>query len=739
MSPFGPDCGGRLELRLQVSEAAAMATWGIHNDQTKIDPIADKSVRIGWDPLGDLAKLAPSRDAFKAAIAEKMPQIGEAQIPSSAGTVYRFVHAMQIGDVVVCPDRRTATLNIGVISGPYEFHPESDVHQHWRPVQWIRTGVPRTELSTAAQNEISSATTLFQVTTGEDEIGHLLEVPQAGTEADFSWAGYFPRLTNAFMKFRDDRDALLAKVWAVSDASGRSALFKYLRGDQRLDGSRGPVLDTDPFTLLGSFNRGIKSDARALIAQAYGEEFGVEPPYPQSFPGVPVLNNLNSWFFSFENERGEHEIDALWDLAEAAMNYSADANETTREQLVASFDASPGVGARKLSIALYWIRPDTFASYDSSSTKYLKDEFPELAAQLSLDSKLDGEQFLANTEKFAAWIADPASPFDSIPAFSLAAYNAQVTLPPAPVDPAVPGPAPVVESYNLESIRDDGCFITEAELEPMLERLRSKKNIVLQGPPGTGKTWLGRRLGWALCEERNSKRVQVVQFHPSLTYEDFVRGYRPTTTTGLDLADGPFLDMCTEAAADPDHNYVLVVEEINRGNPAQIFGELLTLIEADKRTPEQAMRLAYPRSKDEVFFVPSNLHLIGTMNVADRSLAIVDMALRRRFAFLELKPAFGDDWVEHVSGLGYDRDRLETFGKRLIELNETITQDHALGRQYCVGHSFVTPATDLDPKGPDTDGWWRRVIETDVRPLLEEYWFDRPDLANEACKTLLAP
>jgi 5-methylcytosine-specific restriction protein B len=122
---------------------------------------------------------------------------------------------------------------------------------------------------------------------------------------------------------------------------------------------------------------------------------------------------------------------------------------------------------------------------------------------------------------------------------------------------------------------------------------------------------LGRRLGWALCNQKNSKRVQVLQFHPSLTYEDFVRGWRPTSSMGLELADGPFLDMCAQASADPDNEYVLVVEEINRGNPAQVFGELLTLIEADKRSPEQAMRLAYPRSKDEVFFVPSNLHLIA--------------------------------------------------------------------------------------------------------------------------------
>ena len=181
-------------------------------------------------------------------------RIDEASIPNQAGTVYRFVHAIKVGDVVVCPDRQTSTLNIGRVSGPYEFHPESDVHKQWRPVEWIRTAVPRDELSYAAQEEISSATTLFQIVTGEDEIGHLLATPQPDTKPDYSWSDFYPRLADALMQFRGDRTALLDKLWAASTASQRPQLFKYLRGDRRVDGSRGPVRDIDPFTVLGSFN-----------------------------------------------------------------------------------------------------------------------------------------------------------------------------------------------------------------------------------------------------------------------------------------------------------------------------------------------------------------------------------------------------------------------------------------------------------------------------------------------------
>jgi 5-methylcytosine-specific restriction protein B len=726
--------------------------WGVHNNRSEIDPLADGAVRIGWDEVGDLAKIGSTREAFKDALAERMPELAEEKIPASAGTLYRFVHTMAEGDVVVCPNRASSTLDIGTVSGPYEFHPESKVHKHWRPVTWLRSGVPRTELSVAAQNEVSAATTLFRIRTAEEEFEHLLTTPQPSVEADYSWADFYPRLADALVSYQNDRGMLLDMVWEVAKASGRPQLFKYLQSDHRTDGTTGPLRDVDPFTMLGTFNRGIRHEARALIARAYGEALSLDPPYPETFAGVPILNNLNSWFVSWENERGNHDVDSLWDLCRSAIDYATEATEETRERLVSAFDACATGGTRKLTMGVYWIRPHHFAAYDSTNTAFLKKRFPQVASGLSLDARIDGEQFLANTEALAAWLADPETPYDSFPELSHAAWNdlAAATAAAVVAEPAA-GEALAAtiasgdalpelsgETYGIDAIREDGCFISTTELEPMIERLRSRKNIVLQGPPGTGKTWLARRrLGWALCDERGTPRVQVVQLHPSLTYEDFVRGWRPSGD-GLGLADGPFLDMCTRAAADPDQTYVLVIEEINRGNPAQVLGELLTLIEADKRSPEHAMRLAYPRAKEERFFVPPNLYLIGTMNVADRSLAIVDMALRRRFAFIELRPSFGDDWVQHVSGLGYDLDLLERYGERVSRLNEVVTKDAALGRQYCVGHSYFTPAVRLEETGLDTVGWWRRVVETDVRPLLEEYWFDRPEVAEAECRKLLA-
>ncbi|MCL3817909.1 AAA family ATPase [Aeromicrobium wangtongii] len=738
-----------------VTDATALdlsnhAMWGIHNDQARIDPVADRAVRIGWDGAGNLSTVAPSREAFKKHLAEAMPEIEQQAIAGSAGTLYRFIHEIKVGDVVVCPNRSNRTLNVGRVSGDYEYRPDAEIHRHWRPVEWLRRNVSRDELSTAAQNEISSLITLFKIVTGREEVEQLITHPAAAAE-DFTWTDFYTELADRLLEYSTDRQSLLERVWSVAASSGFPHLFKYLKGDHRTDGTYGPLRDVDPFTVIASFNRGIKDDARAAIAAAFASEFGVTATLPTQFSGIPTANNLKSWFIRFETERGPHDIDGLWQLATAAIAYDTNANETTREDLVSAFDACATGNTRLLTMGLYWIRPRTFAAYDSVNSAYIKKKLPALAERLALSAKLSGEQFLSNTEALHEWLNSEASDFSATWELSRAAFNDAVEsaaerdlMEPAPTPDLPPVVPPVIpepdDPYDVASIREDGCFLPEEELSPMLERLRAKKNLVLQGPPGTGKTWLARRLGWALCAERGTPRVQILQFHPSLAYEDFVRGWRPSTSRiggGLSLEDGSFLLMCQRAAEDPSRDYVLVIEEINRGNPAQVLGELLTLIEADKRNESSAMRLAYPRSEEEMFFVPSNLYLVGTMNLADRSLAMVDMALRRRFAFIELRPQLGTDWVEYVTQLGYDPKLLEVYGQRVDALNQQISQDAALGRQYCVGHSYFTPAVPLEATGLDTTEWWQRVVETDVRPLLEEYWFDRSHLADEACGRLL--
>lgn len=297
---------------------------------------------------------------------------------------------------------------------------------------------------------------------------------------------------------------------------------------------------------------------------------------------------------------------------------------------------------------------------------------------------------------------------------------------------------PETRTYGVADIVNEGCFLGASALQGYLDALERKKNLILQGPPGTGKTWLAKRLGRALIGRESTGLLQSTQFHPTLSYEDFVRGWRPTANGTLALTDGLFLDLIKMAEAAPGSKFVLVIEEINRGNIAQIFGELLTLLEADKRSPADALTLTYRKHGEDPIYIPENLYLIGTMNLADRSLAIVDFALRRRFAFADLAPQFNERWKNFV----WDRNQVPTsvltaLAERIGVLNQRISDDRSLGEQYCIGHSFFTPThrkTINDPAG-----WIREVVQREIRPLLAEYWFDDPARVEDAAAALVGP
>jgi len=291
-------------------------------------------------------------------------------------------------------------------------------------------------------------------------------------------------------------------------------------------------------------------------------------------------------------------------------------------------------------------------------------------------------------------------------------------------------------TYGVRDILSDGCFLPEQMLRGYLDALERKKNLILQGPPGTGKTWLAKRLGRALIGQGASDLLQSVQFHPTLSYEDFVRGWRPSADGTLKLVDGLFLDVIKKAENNPGSRHVLVIEEINRGNLAQIFGELLTLLEADKRDAAEALTLTYRRPAEDKVHIPENLYIIGTMNLADRSLAIVDFALRRRFAFADLAPQFNDAWRTWVSERnGISLDFLADLASRIEVLNQRIEADRTLGAQYRIGHSFFTPTSDVAI--PDPLSWVAEIVDQEIRPLLSEYWFDEPQKVTDEADALI--
>jgi len=280
-----------------------------------------------------------------------------------------------------------------------------------------------------------------------------------------------------------------------------------------------------------------------------------------------------------------------------------------------------------------------------------------------------------------------------------------------------------------DALRD--LFMPQDEFESLLALLRRKKNLVLQGPPGTGKTFVAARLAFALMGEKATDRLQRVQFHASMSYEDFVQGYRPQKGGGFERQDGTFFSFCDHALQDPENDYVLLIDEINRADLGRVFGELLMLLEADKRSRDWGVALTYAEPDDANFHVPPNVHVIGTMNTADRSLALVDYALRRRFVFADLMPAFGRPEFRAFLTTRVGAELADEWIRRLAKVNARIADDPALGRGFQLGHSFICAPPDTD-----LSDWFEDVVRFELAPLLREYWFDEPDVVD-ACTRLL--
>jgi len=287
-----------------------------------------------------------------------------------------------------------------------------------------------------------------------------------------------------------------------------------------------------------------------------------------------------------------------------------------------------------------------------------------------------------------------------------------------------PTTATIAEPYSIEDALET-LFLDKEEVEEIILLWRAKRNIVLQGPPGVGKSFAAQKLAFALMEKADPDRVGFVQFHQSYSYEDFVEGFRPTDK-GFELKAGKFVQFCRKAEADQDNDYVFVIDEINRGNLSKILGELMLLIEGDKRGPGWSMQLA---SGKVAFHVPKNVYVMGLMNTADRSLAVVDYALRRRFAFIDLKPKIGSaKFAEHLSANGL-AGILEHLVTQVSAVNQEIISDTLnLGPGFAIGHSFFCGK----PLPSETDkSWFRRIVKTEIGPLLREYWFDAPQRANQ--------
>ena len=645
-----------------------------------------------------------------------------------------------------------------------------------------------------------------------------------------TWTRFYESMADKLLDYKDKRDELVKEINKILDQTGFSSGYQDKYKDGTKDETPDPLRDICPFTIIGTFNRGVKDSNRRIIAGELAKLLNIDEPVPDSFGGIPVLDNRNSWFFGYEYEKDRRpHIDRLWGIFEEAIKFSKPEGEKDRPAFITAYNkiASRKNVGWKLTIGLYWIRPWSFPTLDSKSQKYLNEEFGIKIGNYVSNKYPDGEEYLTISKALKDKFKEHSSPVKSFPELSLASWE-----------------------YTTSSSKDE----SDDEPEDPSSEIEKEDtvNLILYGPPGTGKTyklnkltekysssiqtlprkaWLLQELSkatwfevilaalydlggeakvsssirkheyirikaearertgnieqtiwtelgehttpesktvesnierhrtpkvfdkkqdstWYLvdswedeCQEQLElakswkegpkqallhERFEFVTFHQAYSYEDFVEGIRPvqneeTGNVEYRIVSGVFKRICQKAKADPGQRYAIFIDEINRGNIASIFGELITLIESDKRatykddgTVKSGMMLTLPYSGEQ-FGVPANLDIYGAMNTADRSIGLLDTALRRRFEFEELMPDMsviegsqGGGIIEDGEGGIIDlRKLLETINLRIRFL---------LNRDMTIGHSYlinVRNFTDL-----------KKVLLSQIIPLLQEYFYE---------------
>lgn len=700
----------------------------------------------------------------------------------------------------------------------------------------------------------------------------------------FQWTEFYMELASALLHYKNNRSELIAKLKTIFADAGMNFPFKE-RGKEVYE-------DICPFTVFGSFNKGITNANRIALLEQFAKQFSIKDAVPTEFDGIPVVMNLSAWFFAYKENRGEHDIDNLWDLLEKAIAYSDEASTDNKNAFISAYDTVTKQKMIKwnITMGLYWARPYTFINLDSTNRAFITDvdnmphyfttifsdinkglpdgrnylfmceqaknalnqkeyeyhSFPELSyyAWKSNQSGKTEETTTttvdSNIKETNYWIYSPgdnASMWDEfyksgimgigwddvtdLKGFSskeeIKDYMKKV------YDPSYsyknnahclwqfaneikvgdvifvkkgmhkiigkgivtsdyiydtarstykhirkvdwqnkgewehPGQAVMKTLTNISAYPDyvqkllalfaediseevseqkeikyplyskddflNEVYMDEDTYNTLTELLEAKYNVILQGAPGVGKTFAAKRLAYSIMGQKDTSRVAMVQFHQSYSYEDFIQGYRPSKD-GFELENGTFYKFCKEAEEDNERPYFFIIDEINRGNLSKILGELMMLIEKDKRG--EKIKLLY---SNEWFTVPQNVRIIGMMNTADRSLALMDYALRRRFAFFDFAPAFPSEGFKNYLA-EKNSPKLESLITAVESLNNTISADESLGDGFRIGHSYF--CTD----GEITDEWLKSVVEYEVIPLIKEYWFDEPTKVRDWSATL---
>ena len=548
-------------------------------------------------------------------------------------------------------------------------------------------------------------------------------------ENQFAWVDFYKEFAIKLLDYKEKRDILIEKVKDI----------------YKMTGIRMPVLDKnnhiidiDPFTVFGLFNKKLRDENRIKILNAVAKLFGVSSIVPTSFASLPVLTPQNATFYYFIDDREDSDIDDLWELFVSALEFTKSPTSSNKDRFFNYFDLvinKKGNGNSKITMGLYWISPDSFLNLDRRNQWYIYEsgKVPEdiVNALPEVEPKISASKYFMISETISKYLKSNKSKLKNFKELSFEAwkYSEQVNNGDVLTDAAYEEddiePDDIVEEeeidysdYTKEDFLSE-VFMSEEDYDSLYAILRRKKNVVLQGAPGVGKTYTAKRLAYSIMGKEDAERVMLVQFHQSYSYEDFIMGFRPDDE-GFKLRTGAFYNFCKKAESDIDNDYFFIIDEINRGNLSRIFGELFMLIEDDKRGT--SLQLLY---SDEQFAVPKNLYIIGMMNTADRSLAMLDYALRRRFAFFNIKPGFETDGFKKYKK-GLKNKKLDNLIDCIESLNNDISTDESLGDGFCIGHSYFCNLEAEEINDQELSG----IVEYEIIPLLKEYWFDEPSKIN---------
>jgi 5-methylcytosine-specific restriction protein B len=635
-------------------------------------------------------------------------------------------------------------------------------------------------------------------------------------KAGFEWADFYTELANKILSFKNNRGELLSKIFATFE---RVNMKNYLKdGEQDLT-------DICPFTVMGIFNRGIKMSNRIAILTEFVKIFNIRAPLPESFEGIPGLNNRKAWFFGGKNYDRTTHIDKLWELFETGISLADAPSQDAEYRFAQIFDfvVTQPCSSWNITCGLFWIRPNRYMTLDTNTRAYLNDKlgmnfnfkkiptgnrYLEICSEikgklpdldgigsfsalsqaawmtrgkpkhlradfvkwLSTQTKSNGEPYTKKTitayvnalktacsnlkdidlpqpdlfyqtdaEEFIDLITiiKKSTHYESVNeklgngSFSAGMNlyakflsDRETVIPPSDESNVTPKRNHLIN--QTEYSKDDflsEVYMTPEKYDDIAALLDRKKNIVLQGAPGVGKSYVAKRIAYSVIGMKDEHKVEMVQFHQSYSYEDFIEGFRPVESGKFEIKKGVFHRFCQKARNYKTNKYFFIIDEINRGNISKIMGELMLLLESDKRGEEFAMPLTY---SGERFYVPENVYIIGMMNTADRSLAMIDYALRRRFSFIPIEPAFDNErFIASFREHYYDAD---TVIEKMKNLNALIARELDSGHQ--IGHSYFCFDKPMDKKAITG------IFEYEIEELLREYFFDNEEMLKKALELL---